>query len=1106
MKLKTLSVALALSFTFPHSVANALEIRTIENAQGRPVFEVRFFDIGDGEYAEGNTSVWSWNPVYQDHIMDGLSYWAEIIQPQGSNPPAIINIGTDDAEGDAFGGAPTAYVGDSAFSVLQQNLQGMSVNPDDLELGAHAFFGLGPSDYTDRYTLSQTPLSGKDDVFNTTIHEIAHGLGLSNSVEEPSDLPIEDLDKILPRFEKRLGSWAKLLVDDNRRPARPGQTILCDGCENPYDPDAFDARRDDAYLVGPNIAQVMQGAMPGVPVKMLSNPNGYVEVDRNYMSHIELRNSMMSHQNYRNYTGFMQAELAVVQDLGYTIDGAKFFGRSIYGDHLNIVNTQGFYARNAAGTAYLPGQYSTALLGLGLHIYGSHNRVRQTADLLATGPGGTGIRVDGEGNTLIIDPGVRLHGNGTYGQGIQFAYGRNHNLIHRGDIEALGANGVGIRFDFGANALSNYVDYRGSWIRTVNGKPAKLLPELQGSLVNQTDISGRVAGREAAIYIAESAHVSQINLMNGASIQGDIISRYNQRDANGQLRLTTLSFGKKADAHGRATLSPDTNFKFAYADNIRGDNNLTLSFEGGHTRLNGQYAVHGAVVQPAATLSGTARFDLSPGTSLENAGTIAPGNSIGRMTVKGDYRQTPTGRLQAEFNAAGTHDVMVVRGRAVLAGTLELAPEADWYNSTWNIVTGPLIQSSTIEGNFDAVQLVSSSPTLSFHATSENDQRWRLTATRDNDAYSRYADTDNRVAVGHVLHALADAGAPSSQNLFSQLDFSAADGSDVRRTLIQASPEGYSALAAASLQRDRDIMNAARQSFTQGAGHSSTAWKGFAQVFGAEGNQNARNTQVGYRATTYGVVVGGGKALAGNPALSAGVFLDISKQSVNLGNALNGKGKATAFGLGGLLKYQPEPYAGLHAHGGLRLGIEDGDMNRRVSVGGYRTTHRADWTGKSIALEAGAGYRLKLAPSLSAGPFVNLAYAYTSRPSVDESGDQATRLNLNRQSADGLRSSLGVNAIWSHALENGGVLDARAFASWDHEWLDRNFVQTARFDGLPNQPFNTKNAILPRDMVSMGVGVTWRGSESLSIGFNVNGRAGSGYRTIDGRLNMSWVF
>ena len=49
----------------------------------------------------------------------------------------------------------------------------------------------------------------------------------------------------------------------------------------------------------------------------------------------------------------MEAEMATLQDIGYTIDRRNLFGYSVYGDDLTLTNTNGYFARNAAGTACL---------------------------------------------------------------------------------------------------------------------------------------------------------------------------------------------------------------------------------------------------------------------------------------------------------------------------------------------------------------------------------------------------------------------------------------------------------------------------------------------------------------------------------------------------------------------------------------------------------------------------------------------------------------------------------------------------------------------------------------------------------------------------------
>src|SRR5690606_35807662 len=108
-------------------------------------FVARFFEIGDGSFDGDKTSFWSWHgyQAYKDQVVDGLGYWAEILQPQGTNHATIVNIGTVDMPGNAYGGSPGANGGQSALTQMQQNIFGLSPATGTLPLGGHGFFGLG---------------------------------------------------------------------------------------------------------------------------------------------------------------------------------------------------------------------------------------------------------------------------------------------------------------------------------------------------------------------------------------------------------------------------------------------------------------------------------------------------------------------------------------------------------------------------------------------------------------------------------------------------------------------------------------------------------------------------------------------------------------------------------------------------------------------------------------------------------------------------------------------------------------------------------------------------------------------------------------------------
>jgi len=75
-------------------------------------------------------------------------------------------------------------------------------------------------------------------------------------------------------------------------------------------------------------------------------------------------------------------------------------------------------------------------------------------------------------------------------------------------------------------------------------------------------------------------------------------------------------------------------------------------------------------VGPGAVLGGHGRVG-----GIDNGGIVAPGASIGRLTVTGDYVQAAGGVLQVEFDDRGNFDELQVGGRASLAGEVDYVPD-----------------------------------------------------------------------------------------------------------------------------------------------------------------------------------------------------------------------------------------------------------------------------------------------------------------------------------------------------------------------------------------------------------------------------------------------
>ena len=434
-------------------------------------------------------------------------------------------------------------------------LIGLGIDPD------HP--GWGP--FTGYHALNHSVLS---DLNAVMLHEFMHSLGISSAVaqynEEAGDTTyyFSEKGKPLSVFDKDL----RIYEGSYTAPFDPTLEVVPQPEMAVGEGEDFDVTAYAPYYVGENTIKVLAGnddydtardaiisqggfinysssydrnSRPnvyGLPIHPTDNgEDDEVEIE---LSHLELRNSYMSHQAYRNWLVPMEAELAVLKDVGYDIDLRESFGKSYYLNGVTDTYTRGFSEWN--GSSYT-GTPSDMVQAVGVHIYGNNNTITQASDILTAGEGSFGVRVEGTDNDYTLQSGQIIQSNGKENIGLGVTWGQNHHItVESGSaITAAADDGIAVGFDFGVNLFGIYNDVKGSYIYYDSSLDDNIRPddETVDALVSNFDVAGTLAGGKAAIYISDNAHVENINLLDGALINGDIISEWNSVSSVGDAKV-----------------------------------------------------------------------------------------------------------------------------------------------------------------------------------------------------------------------------------------------------------------------------------------------------------------------------------------------------------------------------------------------------------------------------------------------------------------------------------------------------------------------------------------------------------------------------------------
>ena len=932
-----------------------------------------------------------------------------------------------------------------------------------------------------------------------------------------------------------------------------------------------------AYFTGKNVAEVLTTngqiakiawpddsltpAVPGLPI------NGYEdsEDDEPELSHIELQNGIMSHQLYRNWCTFMEAEIALLQDLGYTIDRSKYFGKSIYNSGES--NTL-FEVNNDIGFN------STQTHGIGLHVYGSYVDVTQNAALHADGDYGIGIRVDGVGNKLTINSDVSANGEG--GNGLLVAYGKKHNItLNAGNtIEAMGEDGVAARFDFGSNELGDKYGYRGSYINVSYNdkknvwKSEKELPDaINGELVTNFNVAGTLKGEYAAIYISPNALVKNINILNGADIQGDIISdwnpyaiKYKNTDEDGKeiniapkenpdALLTELRFGAKVE-DGQLG-GADESFNMTYKGNIKGADSINMNVFGGKLEYHGAAEVKNFIISSGATLSGKGTYKIGPegkrGTFI-NSGTFDLGEGIAEIKITGNYSQISTlpngGIMLVDFDTNGRSDKLIVsEGNATIGGTVTLTPQVDYYYNDQKITIDVVSvdKDKSLNAGQSKVEFNNISPVLKFSLNEDESQtdktKYVINVERVENGYPSVATDDISSSIGNAIYIDSQKQkvdtlyvmTEDKKKLLTALDYSAitAKTDEEKKNIMGSALKKLNPNVAGSSAQATLVTNTALNNVTMMNTFRTTkstapvklrsgrgprreeeeqpkynSWRNSVMPFAAYTNQH--NGSSGYTNHNSGVIGAIERTLENG--LTHGYHAAINHQSTqDSGSTIKGEG----IYVGSQAAYAPAAWKGWEIFGSARLGVEQMRSRRTVYIGGgapYYGTADANWTGYSGSLNIGTGYTMEHGV-LRSGPFASLEYSFAHRPSVHEKGG-AIRTNLESATYDSLRTQLGYRLTTKpKRLDSYDNTQWQAHASvaWNHELTSDNGRSSYELAEFPGTPIEDTIETYGRDSLSIAAGITFKTPKrldvDLTLGSDIYRKGGS---SVYGQVKFEW--
>ncbi|GAB2629185.1 autotransporter domain-containing protein [Novilysobacter erysipheiresistens] len=506
-----------------------------------------------------------------------------------------------------------------------------------------------------------------------------------------------------------------------------------------------------------------------------------------------------------------------------------------------------------------------------------------------------------------------------------------------------------------------------------------------------------------------------------------------------------------------------------------------VTVNGGQLTVDGIHSGE-LTVNAGGTLGGHGRV----GTTVM-AGTLAPGNSLGTLTVDGDYTQLAESVYVAEIAPPDASDHLQVTGVAnLLGGTVRVvqAPGEYLLGQSYDI----LAADGGITGQFDAIDASLISPFLAFDL-GYGSNAVMLDVARGM-ALAEAAQTRNQRAVAASADALADSNPLllTLTQLFPEQAVAAFDalGGELHASTRSALLEDSRQVREAALDRAQPQLSPVND------GEAVTA--AWAQAYGSGGTLRSDGNAGQVDRNGGGVLVGVDHRFAGG--WSIGALGGTGRTDLGVpSRASSADVDSRHLGV-----YAGNHWGDLSLRAGVSHASHQVDSERRVAFADVAQTLVADYDASSTQAFLEGAYRFG-GDRWTLVPYAQVAHVEVDSDGFGESGG-STALEVAGSDTATLLSTIGVrfDLGLSGSQQAADWLHLRGGLGWRH--ANGDLVSTAQANWSGAQAFTVAGAPMAESSTVLETGVAaWLSPRSL-LELNYSGQYADEAR--DHGVNLRW--